>query len=75
MRPSYRVIDADGHVDEKAVNWTELVPERYRRDAPTWVTYPDGRKHLMVEGKPWPSRRDFYGRLDMWPEPRKPKHM
>jgi len=75
MRPSYRVIDADGHVDEKAVNWTELVPERYRRDAPTWVTYPDGRKHLMVEGKPWPSRRDFYGQLGMWPEPRKPKHM
>ena len=44
MRPHYRVIDADGHVDEKAVNWAELMPERYRRDAPCWVTFPDGRK-------------------------------
>jgi predicted TIM-barrel fold metal-dependent hydrolase len=74
-RPNYRVIDADGHVDEKAVNWAELVPERYRRDAPCWVTFPDGRKHLVVEGKLWPSRRDFYGQLGMWPEPRKPQHM
>lgn len=46
MRPPYRVIDADGHVDEKAVNWVQRVPECYRRDAPCWVTYPDGRKHL-----------------------------
>ena len=22
----------------------------------------------------WPSRRDFYGRLGMWPEPKKPDH-
>ena len=74
MRPDYTVIDADGHVDEKAVNWVELLPERYHKDAPCWVSYPDGRKHLVVEGKMWPSRRDFYGRLGMWPEPKKPDH-
>ena len=51
MRPDYTVIDADGHVDEKAVNWVDLLPERYHKDAPCWVSYPDGRKHLVVEGK------------------------
>lgn len=75
MRPNYRVIDADGHVDEKHVNWQERVPERYRREAPCWVTYPDGRTHMTVEGKLWPSRRDFYGQLGKGPEPRKPAHM
>lgn len=74
MRPDYTVIDADGHVDEKAVNWVDLLPARYHKDAPCWVSYPDGRKHLVVEGKMWPSRRDFYGRLGMWPEPKKPDH-
>ncbi len=75
MRPNCRVIDADGHVDEGAVNWAELLPECYRRDAPCWVTFPDGRRHFWVEGKLWPSRRDFYGQLGLWPEPRKPAHM
>jgi predicted TIM-barrel fold metal-dependent hydrolase len=75
MRPNYRVIDADGHVDEDRVNWAELLPERYRRNAPCWVTLPDGRRHFMVEGKLWPSKKDFYGELGMWPEPHKAAHM
>lgn len=33
MRPNYRVIDADGHVDEKAVDWVTLLPKRFHRDA------------------------------------------
>ncbi|MBM3351637.1 MAG: hypothetical protein FJY51_00025 [Betaproteobacteria bacterium] len=59
MRRPFRVIDADGHIDEKRLNWAERIPERYRPDAPCWVSYPDGRKHMVVEGKLWPTRRDF----------------
>ncbi len=75
MRPEYRVIDADGHVDEDRVRWVELLPQRYAQDAPCWIELPNGRRHFMVEGKLWPSKRDFYGGLGLWPEPRKPSHM
>jgi len=75
MRLPFRVIDADGHVDEKHVNWAERMPKRYRADAPCWVSYPDGRKHMVVEGKLWPTRRDFYGALGMWPVPKKAPHI
>ena len=34
MRLPHRVIDADGHIDEKHVDWAARVPERFRADAP-----------------------------------------
>lgn len=74
MRLPYRVIDADGHVLEHAVDWAARLPERFRKDAPGWVTLPDGDRHFIVERKPWPTGRDFYGALGLWPEPHKPSH-
>ena len=34
MRLPHRVIDADGYIDEKHVDWAARVPERFRADAP-----------------------------------------
>ena len=34
MRLPHRVIDADGPIDEKHVDWAARVPERFRADAP-----------------------------------------
>jgi len=75
MRLPFTVIDADGHVLEHAVDWAARLPARFRKDAPGWVTLPDGDRHFMVERKTWPTRRDFYGDLGLWPEPHKAAHL
>ncbi len=73
LRP-YRVIDADGHVIERSVDWAARLPAGLRKDAPGWVRLPNGEEHFIVERKTWPTRRDFYGALGLWPEPHKPAH-
>ena len=49
---SLRIIDADGHVQERDANWQDLLDPPYRNQAPTMVEF-NGRKHLLLEGKVW----------------------
>src|SRR6201988_2040739 len=46
-----RIIDADGHVQERDANWQELLDPPYRKHAPSMVQCADGRTHLFLEGK------------------------
>src|SRR4030095_601413 len=47
-----RIIDADGHVQERDANWQELLDPPYLNQAPAMVEF-NGRKHLLLEGKVW----------------------
>jgi uncharacterized protein len=47
-----KIIDADGHVQERDANWQELLDPPYRNQAPAMVEF-NGRKHLLLEGKVW----------------------
>lgn len=49
-----RIIDADGHVEERELPWAELLDEPYRSRAPRSVKDNRGAEFLMVEGKLWP---------------------
>ena len=53
-----RIIDADGHVQERDANWQELLDPPYRKHAPKMIAGPDGKEQLLLEGKIWakPSR-------------------
>ncbi|MGH7771252.1 MAG: amidohydrolase family protein [Candidatus Binatia bacterium] len=46
-----RIIDADGHVQEKDIPWKDLLPSSYRSRAPQIVKDNRGIDFLMVEGK------------------------
>lgn len=46
-----RIIDADGHVQEKLIPWAELLEEPYRLRAPKMVKDNRGKDFLMIEGK------------------------
>ena len=48
-----RIIDADGHVQERDADWQELLDAPYRKHAPKMVTGPDGKEQLLLEGKIW----------------------
>ena len=48
-----RIIDADGHVQERDADWQELLEQPYRKHAPKMVTGPDGKEQLLLEGKIW----------------------
>jgi len=48
-----RIIDADGHVQERDADWQELLDPPYRKHAPKMVTGPDGKEQLLLEGKVW----------------------
>lgn len=51
---SLRVIDADGHVQERVIHWQDLLEEPYRSRAPQLVKDNRGVEFMMVEGKLWP---------------------
>ncbi len=51
---SFRIIDADGHVQEKFIPWQDVLEEPYRSRAPRLVKDNRGFEFLMVEGKLWP---------------------
>ena len=53
MINNLRIIDADGHVQERDANWQELLDPPYRKHAPSMVPCADGRTHLLLEGKIW----------------------
>ena len=46
-----RIIDADGHVQEKDAPWEDLLEEPYRKHAPRVVKDASGRSELLLEGK------------------------
>lgn len=46
-----RIIDADGHVDEKNIPWAELLAAPYRNRAPRVVQDNRGITFIMMEGK------------------------
>src|ERR671925_2064047 len=46
-----RIIDADGHVLEKNIPWTDLLEEPYRSRAPRPVTDNRGASFIMIDGK------------------------
>ncbi len=48
-----RIIDADGHVQERDADWQELLDPPYRKHAPKMVTGPEGKEQLLLEGKIW----------------------
>src|SRR5687768_17057615 len=48
-----RIIDADGHVQERDADWQELLEPPYRKHAPKMITGPDGKEQLLLEGKIW----------------------
>ena len=48
-----RIIDADGHVQERDADWQELLDPPYRKHAPKMVSGPDGKEQLLLEGKIW----------------------
>ena len=46
-----RVIDADGHVQEKLLPWSELLQEPYRSLVPKVVKDHQGTSFMVGEGK------------------------
>src|SRR5262245_18839018 len=46
-----RIIDADGHVDEKNIPWAELLEEPYRNRAPRVVPDNRGIPFIMMDGR------------------------
>jgi predicted TIM-barrel fold metal-dependent hydrolase len=55
----FRIIDADGHVQEADAPWQDLVEPQFRHDAPKLVQDAGGRKQLLMGGMlcPKPSGR------------------
>jgi predicted TIM-barrel fold metal-dependent hydrolase len=52
--PAYRVIDADGHVqDGYAIDWATALPEPYRAAAPRVLEFDTGGGRLFMEGRLW----------------------
>lgn len=50
----YRVIDADGHVQEAGIPWADLLEPPFRDRAPRSVQDNRGVTRLLIEGKLWP---------------------
>jgi uncharacterized protein len=48
-----KIIDADGHVQERDAPWQDLLEEPYRKHAPRVVKDPNGRSELLLEGRIW----------------------
>ena len=68
-----RIIDADGHVQERDANWQELLDPPYRKHAPSMVMGADGRTHLLLEGKIWAKPSGFGCGIGTAPITRKPR--
>ena len=71
MKPSYPIIDADGHVEESAVDWVARLPAKFRDVAPHFPPSDDGVRRFFVEGNQWPTVPHFYGSFGQPPRPRK----
>src|SRR5437870_2990789 len=54
MATTFRVLDADGHVqDAYGVKYTEALPEEYRPQAPRVLDFDTGGTRLFMEGRLW----------------------
>ena len=49
----FRIIDADGHVQEKDAPWQDLLEAPYKKHAPRVLKDSNGRSELLLEGKIW----------------------
>ena len=59
-----RIIDADGHVQERDADWQELLEQPYRKHAPKMVTGP------RRQGTTASRRKDLGEALRHWPRHR-----
>src|SRR5688572_17959703 len=53
----FRVLDSDGHVSEKKIDWRERISADLRDIGPRFID----ELHVFVEGKILPDKRDFIG--------------
>lgn len=74
MLTKFPVIDADGHVDESAVDWAARLPAKYRDVAPQFPPDSSGVRRFLVEGKQWPTVPHFFGSFGKGPSPQKGNH-
>jgi predicted TIM-barrel fold metal-dependent hydrolase len=50
----FPTVDADGHVEENHIDWQELLPARYKSQAPERRPSGNGQLRTIIEGKAWP---------------------
>ena len=68
-----RIIDADGHVQEKDAPWEDLLEAPYRKHAPRVITDKSGRAELLLEGKIWAKPTGIGCGIGAAPSSRKPQ--
>src|SRR4051794_16011773 len=68
-----RIIDADGHVQEKDAPWEELLEAPFKKHAPRVVTDKSGRAELLLEGKIWAKPTGIGCGIGAAPSSRKPQ--
>ncbi len=68
-----RIIDADGHVQEKDAPWQDLLGGPYRKHAPRVVKDASGRAELLLEGKIWAKPSGIGCGIGMAPISRRPQ--
>ncbi len=68
-----RIIDADGHVQEKDAPWEDLLEGPYRKHAPRVVKDASGRAELLLEGKIWAKPSGIGCGIGMAPISRRPQ--
>ena len=68
-----KIIDADGHVQERDAPWQDLLEQPYRKHAPRVVKDPNGRSELLLEGKIWAKPSGVGCGIDTAPISRRPQ--
>ncbi|TMB63518.1 MAG: hypothetical protein E6J54_29630, partial [Deltaproteobacteria bacterium] len=68
-----RIIDADGHVQEKDAPWQDLLGGPYKKHAPRVVKDASGRAELLLEGKIWAKPSGIGCGIGMAPISRRPQ--
>jgi predicted TIM-barrel fold metal-dependent hydrolase len=54
MAVKFPTVDADGHVEESHIDWSERLPEPYKSRAPERRPSGNGQLRTIIEGKAWP---------------------
>lgn len=52
MPTTYRLVSADGHLEQPLERWVARVPAKYLDRAPRHIKLPDGTDAVLVEGRP-----------------------
>lgn len=61
----FPVIDADGHVEERGVDWVKRVGEEWGDWAPRYISdgsFESGQGRFAIEGKGFPRWQDKWGK-------------